>query len=134
MEAAKSVYIKDETKRKQEKIEKLSTRIFDKIQIIDGMVWGLGNSLWSIDAQGTEHQFKSSVTDFYIHEDFVWTTNGKAITLSNLITENEWDIPLERGMEGAHIYSLSCDDQWVWFLTNKGIIFYNWTTYNNAQN
>ena len=37
-------------------------------------------------------------------------------------------------MEGAHIYSLSCDDQWVWFLTNKGIIFYNWTTYNNAQN
>ena len=118
----------------EEKIKKLSTRIFDKIQIIDGMVWGLGNSLWWIDAQGTEQKYKSSVTNFYIHEDFVWTTNGKAITLSNFITENEWDIPLERGMEGAHIYSLSCDDEWVWFLTNKGIIFYNWTTYNNAQN
>jgi len=115
-------------------IKKLSTRLFDKIQIIDGLSWGLGNSLWSINAQGKERKFISGVTDFYIHEDFVWSTNGKAITLSNFITENEWDIPLERGMEGAHIYSLACDDEWVWFLTNKGIIFYNWTTYNNAQN
>ena len=120
--------------REDGNIKKLSTRIFDKIQIIDGNIWGLRNSLWWIDAQGTERKFKGSVTDFYIHEDFVWMTNGKAITLSNFITENEWDIPLERGMEGSHIYSLSSDDEWVWFLTNKGIIFYNWTIYNNAQN
>ena len=66
--------------------------------------------------------------------------NNKGIHLTNrniklnFITEKDWDIPLERGTEGAHIYSLSCDDEWVWFLTNKGINFYNCTTYNNAQN
>jgi hypothetical protein len=117
-----------------EVLKKISTRRFYKIQIINGKVWGLGNSLWWIDAQGTERNFKSSVTDFYIHEEFIWSTNGKAINLTDIRTEQEWDIPLEGGMEGSHIYSLSCDDEWVWFLTNKGIIFYNWTTYNNAQN
>ena len=64
----------------------------------------------------------------------MWTTNGSEINLSNSSTYQEWDIPLGRGMEGARIYTLSCDDEWVWFLTNNGIIFYNWTTYNNAQN
>ena len=77
---------------------------------------------------------EESFMDFYIHNEFVWTTNGKVITLTDIRTEQEWDIPLERAMGNSHIYSLSCDDEWVWFLTNNGVIFYNWTTYNNAQN
>ena len=117
-----------------EKIKKISTRKFKKIQIIDEVIWGLEYSLWWIDLEGNEFKYENGITDFFIHEDFVWSTNGSEIHLSNSETYQEWDIPLERGMKDAHIYSLSCDDEWVWFLTNNGIIFYNWTTYNNVQN
>ena len=117
-----------------EKIKKISTRKFKKIQIIDERIWGLEYSLWWIDVEGNEFKYENGITDFFIHEDFVWSTNGSEINLSNSATYQEWDIPLERGMKDAHIYSLSCDDEWVWFLTNNGIIFYNWTRYNNVQN
>ena len=117
-----------------EKIKKISTRKFKKIQIIDEIIWGLEYSLWWIDLEGNEFKYEDGITDFFIHEDFVWSTNGSEIHLSNSETYQEWDIPLERGMKDAHIYSLSCDDEWVWFLTNNGIIFYNWTRYNNVQN
>ncbi|MBC8311018.1 MAG: hypothetical protein H8E72_01825 [Candidatus Marinimicrobia bacterium] len=117
-----------------EGIKKISSRKFKKIQIMDEIIWGLDFSLWWIDIEGNDFKHEDEITDFFIYEDFVWATNGSEINLSNSATYQEWNIPLERGMEGAHIYSLSCDDEWVWFLTNKGIIFYNWTTYNNAQN
>jgi len=117
-----------------EEIHKLSNRKFKKIQILDGIIWGLEYSLWNIDLTGNESKYENGITDFFINKDFVWATNGSEITLSNSKTFQDWDIPLERGMEGAHIYSLSCDEDWVWFLTNKGIIFYNWTAYNNVQN
>ena len=117
-----------------EQINKISTRKFKKIQIVNGTIWGIEHSLWWIDLEENEFKYENGITDFFLYEDFVWTTNGSEINLSNSSTYQEWDIPLERGMEGARIYSLSCDDEWVWFLTNNGIIFYNWTIYNNAQN
>ena len=117
-----------------EEIKKISTRKFKKIQIIDSIIWGLEYSLWWIDLEGNEIKFKDGISDFFIHEDYVWSTNGREINLSNSKTYQDWYIPLERGMKDAHIYSLSCDDEWVWFLTNNGIIFYNWVTYNDVQN
>ena len=120
--------------QESEQINKISTRKFKKIQIANKIIWGIEYSLWWIDLEGNEFKYENGIIDFFIYEDFVWATNGIEINLSNSSNHQEWDIPLEKGMEGAHIYSLSCDDEWVWFLTNNGIIFYNWSTYNNAQN
>ena len=117
-----------------EEIEKISTRKFKKIQIIDAIIWALEYSLWRIDLEGNEIKYKDGISDFFIHEGYIWSTNGREIYLSNFKTYEDWNIPLDRGMKNSHIYSLSCDDEWVWFLTNNGIIFYNWTTYNDVQN
>ncbi len=91
----------------------------------------------------------SSITTQDIKKEFFKSKMGIAgiailtiLILTSLITIivipvetfQEWNIRLQRGMKDAHIYSLSCDDEWVWFLTNNGIIFYNWETYNNVQN
>ena len=27
------------------------------------------------------------------------------------------------------VYDINCDEEWVWFLTNKGVAFYNWSRY-----
>jgi len=119
---------------KEDIIKKISTRKFYKMQIFDDSIWGLNNSLWWINSDGNETKFRNAVSDFHVYNDFVWSTDGKSITLTNYKSEQEWGIPLERGILGAQIYSLSCDDEWVWFLTNDGIIFYNWTIYNNVTN
>ena len=28
------------------------------------------------------------------------------------------------------IYEVNCDENWVWFLTNKGVALYNWSRYH----
>ena len=86
------------------------------------------SSLNNLDLQNAD------LEGIYLVDADMESSDLTRVNLSNSSTYQEWDIPLDRGMKGAHIYSLSCDDEWVWFLTNNGIIFYNWTTYNNAQN
>ena len=114
-------------------IVKISNRIFNTIQVVNGKVWSKNSSLWVIDDEG-EIKIENKVSSFYVYNDFLWITNGKNITLMNIKTEQSWDIPLEKGIKDAQIYSLSCDEEWVWLLSDKGIIFYNWVIYNNEKN
>ena len=33
-------------------------------------------------------------------------------------------------MDELNIYDVECDEEWVWFSTNNGISFYNWSKYH----
>ena len=113
-----------------EGILKITDNVFKKIQISNDQIWGRNNSLWLINSEN-EKKVKNNVTSYYVFNDFVWMTNGRQITLLNIKSEQSWELSLEKGLRGAKIFSLSCDDEWVWFLTDKGIIFYNWIYFND---
>ena len=59
----------------------------------------------------------------------------KILYQNKIKTENSLkfnpELTLKKGLRGARIFSLSCDDEWVWFLTDNGIIFYNWIYFND---
>ena len=31
------------------------------------------------------------------------------------------------------IYSIDCDNNWVWFSTDNGLVLYNWAKYHDVE-
>ena len=95
---------------------------------------GTDGTLWSIDEMDDEKYITSNVQDFDICGLYVWSTQGNLVTLLDTITAQSWEYNREDGIPGNKIYDVNCDDDWVWFLTNKGVAFYNWSRYHNKEN
>ena len=54
--------------------------------------------------------------------------------LLDTATSQTWDYSQEDGIPGNRIFGLDCDENWVWFLTNKGVAFYNWSRWHYVKN
>ena len=52
------------------------------------------------------------------------------ITLQDTTTTELWRYGYKDGIPGNKIYEVNCDEDWAWFLTNKGMAFYNWSKYH----
>ena len=50
------------------------------------------------------------------------------------ITTN-WALEYDQldGIPGNKIFSIGCDEEWVWFLTNGGVAFYKWGDYHKEN-
>ena len=71
-----------------------------------------------------------NVQYFDMHDSFIWSSNGMQVTLIDTLTSRSWNYGMEDGIPGNKIYGVNCDENWVWFLTNKGVAYYNWSRYH----
>ena len=68
--------------------------------------------------------------DFDICNDYLWAYNNTNALIYNLRSNYKLDYDFSDGIIGNRINHVECDDEWVWFSTNKGISFYNWEKYH----
>jgi ligand-binding sensor domain-containing protein len=115
-------------------IKTLSKKDIRKIRLEESGIVGTDGTLWSINGMDDEKYITSNVQDFDICGSYVWSTQGSQVTLLDTITAQTWEYSREDGIPGNKIYGVNCDDDWVWFLTNKGVAFYNWSRYHNKEN
>jgi hypothetical protein len=108
------------------KIAKISEKQFLQLQIIDNSIWGVDNVLWEI-IDGKEIKRSNRITNFYLFEDYLWTTNGVEVRLQNLFDNREWSIPINNENKSIKIYNIESNEDWAWFLTNKGVHYYYWS-------
>jgi hypothetical protein len=111
-------------------IKTLSKRDLRKIRLETGNIMGTDGMLWSIYGYEDEEYISSNIQNFDMCGSFLWSSSGNQITLTDTITARSWDYGIEDGIPGNKIYGVNCDDDWVWFLTNKGVAFYNWSRYH----
>jgi len=111
-------------------IKTLSKRNLRKIRLEAGRIMGTDGLLWAINDYGDEEYITSNVQEFDMCGAYLWSYNGKQVTLRDTITAQTWDYGMKDGIPGNTIYGVNCDDDWVWFLTNKGVAFYNWSRYH----
>ena len=52
------------------------------------------------------------------------------IKLINITSREEWEYNDEDGFINIEIFDIKEDYDWMYFLTNKGTIFYNWRNYH----
>ena len=53
--------------------------------------------------------------------------SANEIKIINLKNDNEWYLNLDYHNKG--IYSLDCDDNWLWFSNGEGLFFFKWSNY-----
>ena len=107
----------------------LSKRMFTNITIEDGGISGNDGQLIVI-RDGVEHIYHHEVTAYTFCDKFLWRSIGRALTLTDTITHQSWEYGTEDGIPGNTVYSLHCEGNWVQFLTNNGVAYYNWTNYH----
>ena len=111
-------------------IKTLSKRDLRKIRLEDGKIMGTDGMLWTIYGYDDEEYISPNIQNFDMCGSFLWSSSGNQITLTDTITARSWDYGIEDGIPGNKIYGVNCDESWVWFLTNKGVAFYNWSKYH----
>ena len=72
----------------------------------------------------------SNIQSFDICGSFIWLSNKNGLSLMDLDSSEIWEYDVKDGLPGNKIYEVNCDDNWAWFLTNKGMAFYNWSKYH----
>ena len=112
----------------------LSKKDYEKIRLKQHSIMGTDGALWAIHDVDDEQYITSNVQNFDICGAYVWSTYGSQVTLLDTMTAQTWVYDGEDGIPGNKIYEVNCDDEWVWFLTNRGIAFYNWSRYHNKKN
>ena len=80
-----------------------------------------------------EKHINSNVHDFDVSGDFIWISRKENAILLDTLTHQEWEYNWKDGIHGQKIYGINCDADWVWFLTNKGITYYNWGRFHHKK-
>ena len=111
-------------------INTLSKRVFKKIRLKGKNILGTDGFLWSIYDKDEEEYISPNVQNFDMCDSFLWSSNGIQVTLTDTSTSRSWDYGKDDGIPGNKIYGVNCDENWVWFLTNKGVAYYNWSRYH----
>ena len=115
-------------------LDKISSNIFLKIDFHDRKILGLNQSLWSIDYLNNKEDvivFRTNgARDFLIFNDYVWLNQVDRLKLINLDSKEQWLYNHNDGFIDIQIFDLGKDSDWVYFLTNQGIIYYNWREYH----
>ena len=112
----------------------ISRRVFRRININNNRIFGTDGSLWLIKDGLEESHIASNIHDFDICGIYAWSSQKNKVSLLDLNTNWEWEYGQSDGILGNKIYGIECDEDWVWFLTNRGVSFYNWGDYHHQEN
>ena len=114
----------------EEEMNTLSKRVFKNIRLKNGTIFGADDALWSIGEYNNEQLIDSNVQSFDMCGSFLWKSNEMGVTLLDTTSTELWSYGSKDGIPGNKIYEVNCDEDWAWFLTNKGMAFYNWSKYH----
>ena len=106
----------------------LSKKTFYKISFDNNVLSGADGDLWFI--KDNEEIILSDVYDYAICDKYIWINHGDKVSLLDTILNKEWEYGEIDGIPGTKIYNINCDNDWVWFSTNQGLAFYNWSEYH----
>ena len=73
------------------------------------------------------------IQDVVYCNEYIWINHGKNVSLFDIKNDELFGYDSNDGISGSKINDLGCDDSWVWFSTNKGMSFYNWSRYHYDQ-
>ncbi|MBT3251430.1 MAG: hypothetical protein HN729_07060 [Candidatus Marinimicrobia bacterium] len=116
---------------KSEEVIKLTEKVFRSIECTDDYTLLTGEGIWKLGEDNTLEQvyvydvFKMSVSGFY-----VWITDMDQAVLLNLKSGQTYYYNSLDGIPGNRIFEIGCDEAWVWFGTDRGMAFYNWSRYH----
>ena len=105
----------------------IDNRIYKNIEVFDAYILASNKNLWLIDDSGRE-LISNRVKDFNVSENKICSTDRNEIKIINLDTKYEWLLSKNDIGKSDFIYSIDCDDEWLWFSSNLGVSYLNGVT------
>ena len=106
----------------------IDNKIYKNIEVFDAYILASNKNLWLIDDSGRE-LISNRVKDFNVSENKICSTDRNEIKIINLDTKYEWLLSKNDIRQNDFIYSIDCDDEWLWFTSNLGVSYFKWSNY-----
>ena len=95
----------------------------------------LDNGVWAINLLDSEKGFRhvvqeDNIRNFTLSDNYIWTNLINRVRLMNLESGESWYYNESDGILGSNIYEVGNNQDWVWFLSDKGVAIYNWRRYH----
>ena len=120
----------------ENKVSKISDVIYNKIEsdLLGNLYMLKKNKIFQLQGEQKRliHRLKN-IQDFAYCEDFLWVNNSKYASIINLETNELVEYSNVDGLLSDSIYSIDCDNNWVWFSTDNGLVLYNWAKYHDVE-
>ena len=120
----------------ENKVSKISDVIYNKIEsdLLGNLYMLKKNKIFQLQGEQKSliHRLKN-IQDFAYCEDFLWVNNSKYASIINLETNELVEYSNVDGLLSDSIYSIDCDNNWVWFSTDNGLVLYNWAKYHDVE-
>ena len=98
----------------------------NKIFINDDRIWEIINK----DNIFYKNLIYDQGNDFCVTDHFLWVNFITNVKLININNGAEWIYSNKDGIYGDIIYTMDCNNDWIWFGTNNGVYFYNWKKFH----
>ena len=73
---------------------------------------------------------EENIRNFTLSDNYIWTNLISRVRLMNLDSGESWYYNESDGILGANIYEVGNNQDWIWFLSDKGVSIYNWRKYH----
>ena len=71
-----------------------------------------------------------NIKDIAKYENYIWINLNRKVILYDMTKNVSFEYDSKDGITGDMINQVDCDENWVWFTTDKGMSFFNWNKYH----
>ena len=117
-------------------MEKISDDIFSNITIDNEnslLYLNNKNRIFLYDGKLKNISSIKRIKDISFCNNFLWINNNRYATLFDVNSYEIFEYDYLDGIVGKKINNIQCDDEWVSFATDKGLVLYNWLKYHNVK-
>ena len=95
----------------------------------------LDEGVWSFNLLYPEEGFKQVLSDnnirnFTLSDNYIWVNLINRVRLMDFNSGESWYYNDGDGIQGSNIYEIGNNEDWIWFLSDKGISLYNWRKFH----
>ena len=110
-----------------EELELIDKNIYYNIELNDDDIFVSNRNLWKIN-NSNRKLISSNIYSFnFSDDDIICASNSNEIKIIDIKDNSEWYIDFNYLKN--EIYSLDCDENWLWFTNSDGLLFFKWSNY-----
>jgi hypothetical protein len=115
---------------KSNEIKLIDENIYYNIKVFESYVLASNENLWYIDTSGRE-LISNKISYFNVNQngDRICATDYNKIKVIEFNSKDEWYINLNQLNMNEPIYSIDCNNEWLWFSNSRGVSFFKWSNY-----
>ena len=93
------------------------------------------NVVWILDLLDPQKEFKqvlldNNIRNFTLSDNYIWVNLIRKARLMNLNNGESWYYDEGDGIQGNNIYQIGNNEDWIWFLSDRGVSLYNWRKFH----